>query len=1812
MAEHDVLIPIKFTVEDSNDVHKFIEDLKKKLNSTKDIMKSSSGKGLDNSAEIQRSIDALDGYIRKIEDARAKILDMQHQMEAAKESLEINKNEKPFQIGDFKVTQSDIDRAVADAQKAYNDERQRYLEQAPAYLRDLKESATLANAMSARLDELTASTEKSTEEVAKAAPKVDLFKQALQDYKDSFNKSFNESFGLKEIEDMIDRISQAVSIAQNAVEGTYRTLAGDKVKVDPGATKELLEQFEIVDAYGAKLDEMITHYENFRNMILDRSITKELAVEKETVSDFRTQLDILNKDVMAAIQILTQEVSVYEHEARIAAQSVKELKGNVVTESRPREEVGHAEVVIEETKAKQQAEQERLETIRQLEEEERQFAEIEKAVAKTTAEIIKEVTNEYKEQERIEKERVKAHEDAIKAQIRNLNQEISAVKQSAAQYYYKLRSVKMLGFALTSMTNTVKKFGKTTISATSKALRAYLNLIPGVKALKRAIDGTHNSQKRFNKELSASNKHSKTYNGNLKNLLAFILKYGLGIRSIYIAWRKLRQAVSDGLESMAKQFESVNSRMSSIVSSLNYMKASVTSVVQPLLNLLAPALEKISALFSEVTYKIASFIAALTGQSTVMKAIRVETDYAASLDKTAKSAKDATKELGKYDKLNVIHKDKDSGNEDFGGMGWEEVPIDSTFADWAQKFKDFLNRLLAPIKAAWEKIKGYLLKSFNFMVEKLKALWASIAESFWRVWEELDTQRIFENILIIAANIMQIIGIIADKLREAWEHNDNGYRILAAIRDVILIISEKIKEASFYTIEWAKNLTFTPLFDAIADNLENRVVPAVEKVMELLKIVYEQIILKIVKDFIEKGLPQIVDLAGKVAEIIGIIAEKIRIGLQSGSNGILIVDRAEKLLQIVMDKIQECADKTKEWAEELDFRPLFSSIKTFLEDIEPLVKTVSDTLGNFYTNVLLPFWKYLIEGKEGENGEREGGIPGALKTIGEAIKQIDWEAVTENMNKLMEALEPFFELAWEVITQLVADFIAKFGEFAASEDIGKIIDKFKDWVTNADPEELASKLEKFAGVLAGVTGALSLLSGVILPLMVNIMTLRNFATQGMMVKTVQSLEKDVAKLAGTGTGEGATGLAGLSGKFKGLLMNLDAVNPSLITIGTTIAGIAAIAVGGITAIASFSDMMQNGFSAASEVAMLLGIALAAVGAVILGAPALVAGVVAAIVALVANFVIAIQTMPEELAQMFNKFGEFMGSLPQKFEEFFDGLISKVKDFGHNLGVKVGEFIATAPQKFEEWRQNLLVFIENVDWMELGINIVKGILAIFYLPVRLLAFIIEAIGEFVKSFIEGIEEGFDMHSPSKKMEPFGENILKGILEGIISALKGIGTWIVTNIFEPIMSGIKTAFGIVNGIANTFKDIGGNLINGLKEGITSTWDKAKGKVSEVWNAVTKSAEDTYEVSSPSKVFDTIGSFLMGGLKKGIVDSTMTLLNAMTDLLNSLLKSVTNLLNDDTLVKTGLALIEGLINGISDRWKVLISNVTDSITKLLSKFKDKLTTSALTSPGTKLITGLLNAMKTVWRDVFSATLESIRDLIKSFKDGLTPSTLVQIAKDWIGGLLSGLSEGFNKVKSTISEFCYDVTETVKDIFQIHSPSKVFEEIGLLLTEGLALGIAENTSDVTDSLENVIPSDMTDSFYDSFIDGLLDMKSEAIEIITSMSDEMDKVMSNLSFLSMSANLNSISKIKIPDIALGYSLPSNADFKQTKQEVDLSKLPEIIKEAFVEALNEADTNSDNRPIMLQLNSRTIAQAVWDEESKRDKQRGDYKPLYTR
>lgn len=163
-----------------------------------------------------------------------------------------------------------------------------------------------------------------------------------------------------------------------------------------------------------------------------------------------------------------------------------------------------------------------------------------------------------------------------------------------------------------------------------------------------------------------------------KKLLSILLKYGLGVRSLYMLFRKLRSMITEGFKSIVTFSERTNIALSNIQSHMAQLKGQVSAAIEPVLVALEPILTRLIQLATDAALAITKFVGALTNTKKVLKATLIYKDYAASLAS-------ANKQLAGFDELNNLTSGAGAGGADDAANGWEWV--DSEFPDWWEDFK---------------------------------------------------------------------------------------------------------------------------------------------------------------------------------------------------------------------------------------------------------------------------------------------------------------------------------------------------------------------------------------------------------------------------------------------------------------------------------------------------------------------------------------------------------------------------------------------------------------------------------------------------------------------------------------------------------------------------------------------------------------------------------------------------------------------------------------------------------------------------------------------------------------------------------------------------------------------------------------------------------------------------------------------------------------------------------------------------------------------------------------------------------------------
>lgn len=275
---------------------------------------------------------------------------------------------------------------------------------------------------------------------------------------------------------------------------------------------------------------------------------------------------------------------------------------------------------------------------------------------------------------------------------------------------------------------------------------------------KIAGKGILNGLKKLTAGIFGMSKATKKSNGSLGSNLKMLLKYGLGIRSTFVLFNRMRNAIKEGFSNLAQFSSPVNASISSLMSALTQLKNSFATTFAPVLSVVAPILTTFINLVSRAVTTVGMLIATLTGAKSFTRATAVQQDYAASLEGSAGAAKDAAKEQQKYlsglDEVRTFTEKNDSSGGGGGGGGglspsdmFEEVEIPSKFGDIAQMIKD------AWANADFTEIGTLIGTKLSGALDSIQ--WDSIQNKCSRVAQSIGT---FINGFVATPGLWQKVG----------------------------------------------------------------------------------------------------------------------------------------------------------------------------------------------------------------------------------------------------------------------------------------------------------------------------------------------------------------------------------------------------------------------------------------------------------------------------------------------------------------------------------------------------------------------------------------------------------------------------------------------------------------------------------------------------------------------------------------------------------------------------------------------------------------------------------------------------------------------------------------------------------------------------------------------------------------------------------------------------------------------------------------------------------------------------------------------
>lgn len=215
-------------------------------------------------------------------------------------------------------------------------------------------------------------------------------------------------------------------------------------------------------------------------------------------------------------------------------------------------------------------------------------------------------------------------------------------------------------------------------------------------------------------------------------------------------------------------------------------------------------------------------------------------------------------------------------------------------------------------------------------------------------------------------------------------------------------------------------------------------------------------------------------------------------------------------------------------------------------------------------------------------------------------------------------------------------------------------------------------------------------------------------------------------------------------------------------------------------------------------------------------------------------------------------------------------------------------------------------------------------------------------------------------------------------------------------------------------------------------------------------------------PAAMLDA-ASGILENLTAGVVQKIPGLASAATQVTTKLVQYLAD--HQDEIFDAGIQLLEQLIIGITDNLPQLITAAAELIAKfsaaLISHLPD------LLNCGAALLTTLVDGILRSIENLGEAALACIAKLTGVWDGSM--DEWGHIGENIVTGLLNGITGMWDTLVSTVKGKVNGMVSTVKNVLGIHSPSKVFTEIGENVTQGLVNGINTGAPAAQEAIQNI-----------------------------------------------------------------------------------------------------------------------------------------------
>ena len=379
----------------------------------------------------------------------------------------------------------------------------------------------------------------------------------------------------------------------------------------------------------------------------------------------------------------------------------------------------------------------------------------------------------------------------------------------------------------------------------------------------------------------------------------------------------------------------------------------------------------------------------------------------------------------------------------------------------------------------------------------------------------------------------------------------------------------------------------------------------------------------------------------------------------------------------------------------------------------------------------------------------------------------------------------------------------------------------------------------------------------------------------------------------------------------------------------------------------------------------------------------------------------------------------------------------------------------------------------------------------------------AFGEFFTTLWDGIKEGAVQAFMGLK-EGIVESwtgltealsaVWEGIKAGMVAAWQGIGTavggvvgmmkqYIMTTLqnIAPELSGIWDGVkSVTQGAWDFIKNIviGAALIilqaitgdlSGAADSARQIWDNLKTATQQVWDGMKQI------ISNTLKAIAKVAAQVTGDIKNKVKqawENIKSTTHSVWDGIKTVIQTAWN--NIKQAVTTAM---EAVKTAIKTGWE----NAKNAVTNAMNGIKTAVQTGW--NNAKQAVTTAINNIKSTVQSGFSNVVSTVKSKVNQIpgavRNGFTRaisaakgacSQAVGVGRQLVNGFVSGVKAAAGRLAAAARSVVSGAIRAAKSALRIHSPSRVFRDIGWYTVKGLAIGLEDNADMAAKAMDRVI----------------------------------------------------------------------------------------------------------------------------------------------